>query len=111
MQLFLFITVVIMIAFGAVHFQNSDVTVSMKFITWIFESKPIALILAIPFAVGLLAGTLFFVPPWMKKASLARHQKKRIQELETAIAEQAVEAEDDTHAVVEDESVKEAVVE
>ena len=78
MQLFLFITVVIMIVFGSIHFQNPDLTVSMKFVTWIFEAKPIALILAIPFAIGILFGAFIFVPPWMKKAGLARHQKKRI---------------------------------
>ncbi len=87
MQLFLFITVVIMIAFGSIHFQNPDLTVSMKFVTWIFEAKPIALILAIPFAIGILTSAFIFVPPWMKKASLARHQKKRIHELESELTE------------------------
>lgn len=87
MQLFLFIAVVIMIVFGSIHFQNPDLTVTIKFITWIFESKPIALILAVPFAIGILAGTFICVPPWLKKANLARHQKKRIHELEAEIAD------------------------
>ena len=90
MQLFLFITVVILAVFGAITFQNPDVTVSMKFIQWTFEQKPIALILAIPFAIGILTGAFIFVPPWMKKASLARHQKKRIHELESELTELGV---------------------
>ena len=90
MQLFLFITVVIMIVFGSIHFQNQDLTVAIKFITWTFEEKPIALILSIPFAIGILTGAFIFVPPWMKKASLARHQKKRIHELESELTELGV---------------------
>jgi len=89
MQLFLFITVVIMIVFGSIHFQNQDLTITMKFITWTFKENPIALILAIPFAIGILAGTFICVPPWLKKASLARHQKKRIHELESELNELA----------------------
>ncbi len=95
MQLFLFITVVIMIVFGSIHFQNPDLTVSIKFITWIFEAKPIALMLSIPFAIGILTGAFIFVPPWMKKASLARHQKKRIHELESELTELGVPADMD----------------
>ena len=87
MQLFLFITVVIMIVFGSIHFQNQDLTITMKFITWTFEQKPIALILAIPLAIGILAGSFICVPPWLKKTSLARHQKKRIHELEAELTE------------------------
>ncbi len=101
MQLFLFITVVIMIVFGSIHFQNPDLTVSIKFITWIFEAKPIALILSIPFAIGILTGAFIFVPPWMKKANLARHQKKQIQELEAQVAEEELEKEDEGEVIIE----------
>jgi uncharacterized membrane protein YciS (DUF1049 family) len=76
-----------MIVFGFITFQNSDVTVTMKFIKWTFEQEPIALMLAVPFAIGILTGTFIFVPPWLKKASLARHQKKRIHELESELTE------------------------
>lgn len=87
MQLFLFIAVVILIVFGLITFQNPDVTVTMKFVKWTFDSKSIALILAVPFAIGILAGTFVFVTPWLKKARLARSQKKRIHELESELAE------------------------
>ena len=90
MQLFLFFAVVIMVVFGLVTFQNPDVSVTMKFINWTFEQKPLALMLAIPFVIGILAGTFICVPPWLKKVSLARHQKKRIHELESEIAELVV---------------------
>ena len=108
MQLFLFIAVVILAVFGAITFQNPDVTVSMKFINWTFEQRPIALMLAVPFAIGIIAGTFICVPPWLKKASLARHQKKRIQELEAELTELAgPEETEEAHAVIESESIKE----
>lgn len=108
MQLFLFIAVVIMVVFGLITFQNPDVTVTMKFISWTFEQKPLALMLAIPFAIGILAGTFICVPPWLRKASLARHQKKRIHELESGLAELA--APEDTEEVEEEgEAIKEDV--
>lgn len=114
MQLLLFIVVVILVVFGVITFQNPDVNVTMKFIKWTFESKPLALVLAVPFAVGILAGSFIFVPPWLKKASLARHQKKRIHELESELAElnaaaspELVEAE----VIGEGEEIKEEVKE
>ena len=91
MQLFLFIVVVILAIFGTITFQNPDVPpVTLKFITWTFKENPISLILAIPFAIGILTGAFIFVPPWMKKAGLARHQKKRIHELESELTELVV---------------------
>jgi len=111
MQLFLFIAVVILAVFGTITFQNQDLTVTMKFITWTFEEKPIALILAVPFAIGILAGTFICIPPWLKKASLARHQKKRIHELESELAEPSelagseemeVEIQEESEAIKED---------
>ncbi len=108
MQLFLFIAVVIMIVFGSIAFQNPDVTVNMKFITWTFEEKSIALILAIPFAIGILAGAFIFVPPWLKKANLARTRKKRIHELESELAELAGPADtEEAENEKESEEVKE----
>ena len=109
MQLFLFITVVIMIVFGSIHFQNPDLTVSIKFVTWIFEAKPIALILAIPFAIGILTGAFIFVPPWLKKTSLARHQKKRIHELESELTELTGPEEVEEEIEVIKEGLKEEV--
>lgn len=108
MQLFFIIAVIIMIVFGLITFQNPDVTVTMKFITWTFQEKPISLILAIPLGIGFLAGTFIYVPPWLKKASLARHQKKRIHELETGLAELA-ESADTEETEFESGTVKEEV--
>ena len=105
MQLFLFITVVIMIAFGAVNFQNPDMTVTMKFISWTFEQKPLALILSVPFVIGILAGAFICIPPWMKKASLARHQKKQIHELESELAELKVPEESEEMEKAEEGAV------
>ncbi len=103
MQLFLFFVVVILALFGSIHLQNPDLIVTMKFIVWPLAEKPISLILAVPFAIGILIGAFMFVPPWMKKASLARNQKKRIQELEAEIVELAVPAdtEEDGEVIVE----------
>jgi uncharacterized membrane protein YciS (DUF1049 family) len=101
-----------MVVFGSIHFQNPDMTVTIKFITWTFEEKPIALILAIPFAIGIIAGAFIFVPPWLKKASLARHQKKRIHELESGLAELAEQADSEGVEVeTEGEAIKEEVKE
>jgi uncharacterized membrane protein YciS (DUF1049 family) len=112
MQLFLFIAVVIMVVFGLITFQNSDVTVTMKFIKWTFEQEPIALVLAVPFVIGILTGTFICVPPWLKKASLARHQKKRIHELESGLAELAEQADSEGVEVeTEGEAIKEEVKE
>jgi uncharacterized membrane protein YciS (DUF1049 family) len=86
MQFFLFIAVLILTAFGLIAFQNSDVNVTMKFIKWTFENKPLVLLLAVPFAVGILTGSFIFVPPWLKKANLARTRNKRIHELESELA-------------------------
>ena len=110
MQLFLFITVVIFIVFGLIAFQNPDVTVTMKFVKWTFDNKSIALILAVPFAIGISAGTFIFVTPWLKKASLARSQKKRIRELESELAEITGQA-DTEEMEEEDKAIKEEVKE
>ena len=109
MQLFLFVAVVILIVFGLITFQNPDVTVSMKFVQWTFEQKPIALIVAVPFVIGIIAGSFIFVPPWLKKASLAR---KRIHELESEIAELVgPSASEETEDEAGSEEVKEDVKE
>lgn len=112
MQLFLFIAVVILIVFGLITFQNPDVTVTIKFVKWTFDSKPIVLILAVPFAIGILAGTFIFVPAWLKKASRARSQKKRIHELESELTEMTgPEGTEEVEKEEEGEAIKEEVKE
>ena len=86
MQFFLFITVVILILIGVVTVQNPGVIVTVKFIKWTFSGS-IALGLAIPFTIGIVASMLIFVPLLIKKISLARHQKKQIKDLEIELAE------------------------
>ena len=107
MQFFLIIVVVILILFGIIHFQNDELKITMDFITWTFEEKPLSLILAVPFLAGIIAGAFLFVPPWMKRANLARHQKKQIHELEAEIAEAAGPAAEER----EKESEGEVIVE
>ncbi len=85
MQFFLFIAVVILIILGVITVQNPNIEIAVKFIKWDF-SGPVALVLAVPFVAGIIASMFMFIPPWMKKASLARTHKKRIQELELEIA-------------------------
>ena len=85
MQFFLFIAVVILIIFGVITIQNPNMEIAVKFIKWNL-SGPVALVLAVPFVTGIVASMFLFIPPWMKKASLARAHKRRIQELELELA-------------------------
>ena len=85
MQFFLFIAVVILIVFGVLTIQNPNIEIAVKFIKWDL-SGPLVAVLAVPFITGIVASMFIFIPPWMKKASQARHHKKRIQELELELA-------------------------
>jgi len=82
MKFFLFVILVIAVIFGMITFQNTEAQdVSIQFAKWNF-TEHIAILLAGAFGVGLLSGIVLLMPPWMKKASAARHFKKRIHELE-----------------------------
>lgn len=83
MQFFLFLAFLIAVLLVVITFQNPTV-ISIKFINWTFE-EPLALVLAIPFAAGLLTGLFLFIPVWWRKAKLARLQKRRIKELESEL--------------------------
>jgi uncharacterized integral membrane protein len=85
MQLFLFIAVVILVAFGILTVQNPANVMTLKFIIWEIE-KPLAIVLAVPFAAGLLAGIFLFIPTVWKKSGTVRSHKKRIQELERELS-------------------------
>ncbi len=94
MHFFLFIALVILIAFGIVTVQNPTAVVSLKFIIWTFSDKPLPIILAVPFAAGILAGIFLFIPTLWKKSRAIRMHKKRLQELEKdlSIANEKLEA-------------------
>jgi uncharacterized integral membrane protein len=83
MHFVLLIAFLIAVAFITVAFQN-PAPVSLEFITWSLN-EPLALVLAVPFAAGLLAGLFLLIPVWWRKAKLARSQKKRIKELEAEL--------------------------
>ena len=85
MQFFLFVAIVILIAFGILTVQNPATVVTITFIRWTF-SGPLALILAVPFAAGVVAGIFLFIPTLWKKSRALRSNKKRIQELESELS-------------------------
>jgi uncharacterized membrane protein YciS (DUF1049 family) len=85
MKFFLFIVLVVAVIFGVITFQNPDLDVSFTFSQWIIAG-PIALIIAVPFGVGLLIGIILVVPGWIKKAKQSRMNKRKVGELEEELA-------------------------
>ncbi len=85
MKFFIFIVLVVAVIIGVITFQNPDLDISFTFSQWIIAG-PIALIIAIPFGAGVLIGITLLVPGWMRKAKLARTNKKRVGELEEELA-------------------------
>lgn len=86
MKVFLFIVLIVAVAFGIVAFQNNS-EVAVKFVQWTFTGH-IAVVLAVPFAVGLVAGISLLLPSLWRKASQARSFRKRVQELEEELPKQ-----------------------
>lgn len=87
MHFFLFLAFVIAVAFVAIAFQNPD-PVPLTFIKWDY-SGPLAAVLAIPFAAGLLTGLFLIFPSWWKRIMSARSLRRRVRELETELADAA----------------------
>ena len=85
MKFFLFVAILVAALIGSVAFQNPDLEVSLTFIQWTI-AKPIAIIIAVPFGIGLLIGILLVVPGWLKKAKQARVNKRKVKELEEELA-------------------------
>jgi len=85
MHFFLFIAFVIAVAFVSIAFQNPD-HITLTFIKWDY-SGPLAAVLAVPFAAGLLAGICVIFPSWWKRVMLSRSLRKRVKELEAELAE------------------------
>jgi uncharacterized membrane protein YciS (DUF1049 family) len=85
MKFFLLVALTVAVVIGAVSFQNPDIDISLKFIKWTI-TEPIAIIIAVPFGVGLIIGMALIIPGWMKKAKQARTNKKKVGELEEELA-------------------------
>jgi uncharacterized membrane protein YciS (DUF1049 family) len=85
MHFFLFLAFVIAVAFVSIAFQNPD-HITLTFIKWDYAG-PLAAVLAVPFAAGLLAGICVIFPSWWKRVMLSRSLRKRVKELEAELAE------------------------
>jgi uncharacterized integral membrane protein len=85
MQLFLFLAVVIAVAFIIVTVQNPSTVITLDFIKWTFSGPP-AIMLSAPFIAGILTGIFAFIPTWWRKSAQARSSRKRVQELEAELA-------------------------
>ncbi len=82
MRLFLLLALAMAISIIVFTVQNSA-EITLTFINWTL-SGPLALILAVPFVVGVIAGASLLIPIWWKKAKALKAQKKRLHELESA---------------------------
>jgi uncharacterized integral membrane protein len=83
MQLWLIMAIVIAILAVFFALQNA-IPITVSFLTWKFESS-LALVLLITIALGVLMSLLVSVPSKIKKMKMILNQKKRIQELESAL--------------------------
>lgn len=89
MQYFLFLALIITMALVIFAMQNlTDVTISFFF--WRF-SGPLAFVLAITFASGILTGILLSVPTLLRRSRERRLQKKRLHELEEELSRKKLE--------------------
>jgi uncharacterized integral membrane protein len=94
MKLFLFLALLISVAIIVFTAQN-QAEIPLTFMSWEF-SKPIPVIFAVPFFVGVIAGASLVVPLWMKKSKTAKSQKRRIHELEDEMAAKTEQEKEDT---------------
>jgi len=85
MKFFLFMVLLLAVVIGSVAFQNPDLEISLTFIQWTI-AQPIAIVIAVPFGVGLLIGMALIIPGWIKKAKQARMHKRKVGELEEELA-------------------------
>jgi len=85
MKLFLFLAVVIAVAFIILTVQNPSTVITLDFIKWTFSGPP-AIMLSVPFIAGILAGIFAFIPAWWRKSAQVRSCKKQVQELETELS-------------------------
>ncbi len=80
MQAFLFLALIFAFALVIMAIQNAAV-IKVTFIAWTFEG-PLAFVLALAFAVGLISGIFIALPALWRKSRQIRTQKKLIKELE-----------------------------
>ena len=80
MRLFLFLALIIAVVIIVFTAQNQT-EITLTFINWEL-SKPLPVMLAVPFFVGAIAGVALVVPAWMKKSKAVKTHKKKIHELE-----------------------------
>jgi uncharacterized integral membrane protein len=92
MQIFFFFGLVIAILAILFAVQNND-PATVSFIAWEFEGS-LALILLIALAVGALISFLISLPNNIKVRWAVRTQRKKINELETGLADQKAKLEE-----------------
>lgn len=99
MRLFLFLALFIAVIIIVFTAQNQT-EITLTFLNWEL-SKPLPVMLAVPFIAGVIAGIALVVPAWMKKSKAVKTHRKRIQELEdklTNISEETREEEGEAKA-------------
>ena len=84
MRLFLLLALIIAVIIIVFTAQNQT-EITLTFMNWEL-SKPLPVMLAVPFFVGAIAGVALIVPAWMKKSKAVKTHKKRVQELEEKLS-------------------------
>jgi uncharacterized integral membrane protein len=87
MQLQLITAIVVAILAVVFALQNA-IPITVSFLGWKFESS-LALVLLITLALGILMSLLVSVPSMIKRRKIISNQKKKIQELESGLHEEA----------------------
>lgn len=93
MKFFLVLTLLIAVTIVVFTAQNPTV-ITLTFINWTVTGH-VALILAVPFVVGVIAGLSLLMPVWWKKVKIVKANKKRIHELESELSSTSQRLEDE----------------
>lgn len=84
MQIFLFFALLIIIALVLFALQNAAL-VTITFLAFHFEG-PLAFIVVVVFASGVLSGILMTIPSLWKKSSDLRQHRRKVKQLEESVA-------------------------
>ena len=84
MQFFIVLALLIAIVIVLFALQNSAI-VTVSFLSLHYDGS-LALILAVVFTLGLLAGILISIPALLRKSSELREQKRKVKQMEQDIA-------------------------